>query len=49
MRHRFLLVATIVLVGLADLRRDARRGFRRLGRRTTELHSFFRHVGLSVN
>jgi len=34
---------------VADLRRDARRGFRRLGRRTLELHSFFRHVGLSVN
>lgn len=29
-----------------DRRRQARRGFIRLGRRTAELHSFFRHVGL---
>ncbi len=34
---------------VADLRRDARRGFIRLGHRTAELHRFFRHVGLSVN
>jgi transposase len=34
---------------VADLRRQARRGFIRLGRRTAELHSFFCHVGLSVN
>jgi len=31
---------------VTELRRDARRSFIRLGRRTTELHSFFRHVGL---
>jgi transposase len=33
---------------VAELRRDARRGFIRLGHRTTELHRFFHHVGLSV-
>ena len=33
---------------VADLRRQARCGFIRLGRRTAELHGFFRHVGLSV-
>jgi hypothetical protein len=31
---------------VAELRRDARRSFRRLGRRTTELHSVFRPGGL---
>jgi transposase len=33
---------------VAELRQQARRSFRRLGRRTDELHSFFRHVGLRV-
>lgn len=33
---------------VAHLRQEARRGFIRLGRRTAELESFFRHVGLSV-
>jgi transposase len=33
---------------VAELRRDARRAFIRLGRRTAELHSFFHHAGLSV-
>ena len=34
---------------VAELRRYARCGFLRLGRRTTDLLSFFRHVGLDVN
>ncbi len=33
---------------VAELRRHARRSFCRLGRRTDELYSFFRHAGLSV-
>jgi transposase len=33
---------------VAELRQQARRSFRRLGRRTDELYSFFRHVGLCV-
>lgn len=33
---------------VADLRRQARRSFRRLGRHTAVLAGFFQHVGLSV-
>jgi len=34
---------------VAELRRQARRAFIRLGRRTAELHGFFHHAGLRVN
>ena len=33
---------------VGDLRQQARRSFLRLGRRPTQLESFFRHAGLSV-